>query len=315
MAKYLLVVADDFGAYAAIDNGIISAAKRGNIDCVDVFVTHSAYSVNSIQTFMSEFEDELDAKTLHLGLHLTLTCGKPVSTTISTKFRNMITYPSGEFRVMIHQNTDRIWKKFLEDLRKEMDAQLEKFIEITGYKPYHLSCHEGFFHLSEDLANVYFQFARDNQLFMRNPSLLSLQEGKWREVTQMQRTANSNILNILVKLGTKDAIRVKKWCGGGNVERINTERATGLRIPDYFLDHFFGVGELYKFYEILEKMDNGVYEMVVHPVLYDNYAEIHPPTGITRESFLYRIFETDTLRSASFSVRRHQKGVERFQFP
>lgn len=318
MAKYLLVVADDFSACPEIDEGILKAVKAGNIDCIDCFVTfpRSEEAIHNFKHFRAE--EEIASGRLKMGLHLTLTAGFPVSKNISSNFKKLVTKAStNEFWQITRQQLDYLWKKYPEDLMHEMVGQYDRFVEVYGAPPVHVSCHEGFFHLSKELTELYLTFAKERNLLIRNPKLAST-IGKdaieWREETPMVKRAKKNVDNIAANVGIKDGLRMKAWgTGPGLKARIDQARQTeNLRTTDFFVEHFFGNGNTGNLESIFNRMKDHTYEMVVHPVYYTNYNTLKLPSGIDQESFIHRIHETSALTSSLFSEYRDQYGIKRY---
>lgn len=121
----ILFTADDYSILQAIDNGIISMAKKGLINSVAA-LTNGNHSARQIDFLMQECPN------IELGCHLTITSGKPLLgdqvsslTTNNGYFRNY-----KEYQRAIDTS----------ELYNELKAQTE-FIEQLGHAVKHLSVH------------------------------------------------------------------------------------------------------------------------------------------------------------------------------
>ena len=151
MAK-LIVNADDFGYSEGVNHGIISAHKNGIVTSCTVMA--------NMPGFEHGMELIKENPTLRCGVHMTLTCYKPLlkdHKTIVDENGNFVRRPSEE---MI-KNID------LEEVYREFKAQIEKVrerIEIT-----HLDSHHHV-HGQEYLKPVIERIANEYNLPMRQSS-------------------------------------------------------------------------------------------------------------------------------------------------
>lgn len=331
MAKQLLIVADDFGACKEINDGIIKCAEAGSIDCVDAFVTFGEQSKQAIQEFQQKFAEQLANGSLRLGLHLTLTCGYPVSGNSKDRFRKNIIYPDNASRrktgfahrlkMLTDQKIGYINEHFQSEIAREIQAQYELFVDITGMNPAHVSCHEGFFHLTKNLSYKYFPWVMEKNLFTRNPCLISLQDNLgnvWYEYTLMQQKANKNAFSIIAEIGPLEANKIRNWTTTDLPVYRDQCRPT-LKTTDFFLDHFYGQGTITSLERIFSKLDEAfTYEMVVHPVWFEE-EEFEAPDlklpGIDYSTFYNRKIETTTLTGEIAKQLYNKYSVERFKLP
>ncbi len=155
MAK-LIVNADDFGYSEGVNHGIISAHKNG-------IVTSCTVMAN-----MPGFEHGMDLikenPTLRCGVHMTLTCYKPL-----LKDHKTIVDENGDF---FRRPSEEVLKNIdLEEVYREFKAQIEKVrerVEIT-----HLDSHHHV-HGQEYLRPVIERIASEYKLPMRQSSELSI---------------------------------------------------------------------------------------------------------------------------------------------
>ncbi len=127
MVKRVIINADDFGLCESNTLGILSAHKDG--------ILTSATCMMGMPYAKLALEEAKKYPDFGVGIHLTLTVGKPVLegkksfTDENGNFKKKKMYPSGEIEV------DE------EELYTEWKAQIEKFIEIAGKKPTHIDSH------------------------------------------------------------------------------------------------------------------------------------------------------------------------------
>lgn len=128
--RELIVRADDLGLSEAVNYGIYSSVSNGIVTAVGIMV-------NMIEVF-NGYQLIKDYQKLSLGLHTNIVVGKPISPL------NMI--PS-----LIDRNgnfiSSKIYRKQTEDsviyeeALIEVQAQVDKFIEIVGRKPDYIDNH------------------------------------------------------------------------------------------------------------------------------------------------------------------------------
>lgn len=115
----LIVNSDDFGYTEGISKGILEGHKRGIITSTTVLVN---------QVIEPAYIEAV--KRMGVGLHLNLSLGKPMSA------QPHLTDEAGNFLpldVLIEQP----------GLAKELEAQMQAFIEMFGQLPDHLDSHHG----------------------------------------------------------------------------------------------------------------------------------------------------------------------------
>lgn len=141
----LIINADDFGLTKGINKGILKAYTNG-------IVTSTTIMINS-----EEIEDAImiskSCPSLSVGLHLTITSGKSLTTCPS------LTDKEGNF---LKTNKDTLVNQ--EELYKEWKAQIEKYIKLFNHLPTHLDSHHHS-HLSNQ--DVILTLAREFNLPVR----------------------------------------------------------------------------------------------------------------------------------------------------
>lgn len=119
----LIVNADDFGYTRAVTYGILDAYKKG-------IVTSTTMMCNSPHIDMA-VEIAKQNPELGVGIHLVLTCGKPICPDVFSLMQE-----NGSF----HHQSNIFSYATVEDIEKEFTAQIERFYS-TGLIPTHLDSH------------------------------------------------------------------------------------------------------------------------------------------------------------------------------
>lgn len=145
----LIVNSDDFGYCNSVNYGIIDAHKKG-------IVTSTTIMAN-MPGFMHGVELLKENKDLGCGVHLTLTCHKPVLTTHKTLV---------DSKGMFHRkhNEKTLSKVDLDEVYREFCAQIDKakkFIDVT-----HLDSHHHL-HTLKILAPIIERLAKEYNLPIR----------------------------------------------------------------------------------------------------------------------------------------------------
>lgn len=121
----IVVNADDMGYMESVTKGIIYGYKEGIVSSSTVMM-NMPYSAE-----VPELIKDID---IPLGVHLTLTCGRPLTVCPS------LTDENGDFnkyRVFYSKRVDP------QEAYNEFKAQIEKFIEVFHRQPTHLDSHQG----------------------------------------------------------------------------------------------------------------------------------------------------------------------------
>lgn len=120
----LIVNADDFGLTDGVTYGILDAMKNG-------IVTSTTMMVNTPGTAKAATIARENPE-LAIGLHINISLGFPLTDGASLTENGMFLKPS-----VI--GSDERYNE--EELYREMRAQYQKFLELTGRKPTHLDSH------------------------------------------------------------------------------------------------------------------------------------------------------------------------------
>src|SRR6476620_3508454 len=134
--KHLIVTADDYGVFPAINEAVIEAAKAKKINSVSVLANYDGAgnyrsSQENLKILLDEAGEELD-----IGCHLTITSGKP----LTKEKMDFIRDEDGNF---LSYRSFRNFKSPAEKaaLKNELCAQVDRLHELTGFKIKHLTNH------------------------------------------------------------------------------------------------------------------------------------------------------------------------------
>lgn len=161
--KHLIITADDYGVFPAINGAILEAVKEGKINSVAAlanFDGHGQYpgSVENLKRLIGVAEGKAE-----IGCHLTITSGKPV-TGDKMKFAcdaagNFLSYTS-----MRNFKTPQELKA----LEEELCEQVKRLESVNGFKAKHLTNHHNSLTLFPHHFKVYMDVARKFNLPMRS---------------------------------------------------------------------------------------------------------------------------------------------------
>lgn len=147
----VIINADDFGYSNGVNYGIIDAYHNGILTSTTCLT--NGYGFNHAIQLAKENPK------LGVGVHLTLTSGKPVIDKLSS-----LTDSNGNFKKYSHYEN-----KFYIDAKElyvEWKSQIERFLS-TGLKPTHLDSHHHVNNL-ENIKPVFLQLASEYNLPVRN---------------------------------------------------------------------------------------------------------------------------------------------------
>ena len=130
--RRLLVTADDFGIGPMTSRGILDLAERGRVTCAVLLVT-SPYAESSVD----EWRDS--GRPMELGWHPCLTLDRPVSNPgrVSSLVDRHGRFPTlGGLASRLATGRVRF-----DDVRREFDAQLARFVALVGEPPLVVNAH------------------------------------------------------------------------------------------------------------------------------------------------------------------------------
>lgn len=170
--KQILVRADDLGYSKGVNYGIADALEGGIIQSVGVMAN------------MPEAQKGLEliaGKNVCLGLHTNICLGKPLT---DPKLIPSLVQENGEFKTSKTYRNSKEDFVNLEEVMLEIEAQYERFVQLTGQKPDYLEGHavmsENFFKGMEIVAKQhdcdYFSMSLTGAVQFRNSEVALLLE-------------------------------------------------------------------------------------------------------------------------------------------
>lgn len=129
----LIVNADDFGLGPGVNHGIIDGYKYG--------IVNSTSMMMNMDWIEHAVQLAKEHPNLRVGIHLVLTCGRPLTKNAST-----LVNEHGSFKSLSELGSKA--KVSLTEIEHEWSAQIERFLE-TGLKPSHLDSHHHIHTLKE----------------------------------------------------------------------------------------------------------------------------------------------------------------------
>lgn len=147
--KRLIVNADDFGLTSGVNAGIILAYKKGIVTSATIMM--NGYATEEAFVFVKENPE------LSVGIHLVLTCGRPLQEGLSS-----LTDENGDFLKL-----SNITNSVLDPMEVEIEfrAQLDKFMSY-GIIPSHIDSHHHV-HMLEDVLPTVTKLATELDIPVR----------------------------------------------------------------------------------------------------------------------------------------------------
>jgi predicted glycoside hydrolase/deacetylase ChbG (UPF0249 family) len=158
--RQLIVNADDFGYSSGVNRGIFEAHRRGLVTSTSTMVNQRAAPAGIGQALA-------DAPDLGLGLHLTLTQGRPVLPP-----GQVLSLVDGDGRFFhIDEWADHVLSFDPDQIRREIEAQLDRFVSLAGKPPDHLDAHHHASYLHPTALETMLAAARRYNIPMRSSSV------------------------------------------------------------------------------------------------------------------------------------------------
>lgn len=123
----LILNGDDFGFSRAVNAGMI--------DCFEMGVMTSCSMMVNMPGAKQAAELMKHYPKLSVGIHLNLTVGKPLTQNLKTLIKEDGTFNKANLKQSEHVD--------IEEIRRELQAQMDLFIALTGQLPTHLNSHHG----------------------------------------------------------------------------------------------------------------------------------------------------------------------------
>lgn len=245
--KYLIVNADDLGLSPGINRGILETTQRGIVSSTTAMVNtpDAEAGIKLIQT---------QAPHVGLGLHLNLTHGRPV---LGAEAVPSLVRSKGQF-VGVPRGiaSSRRWQP--EEVRAELSAQFERFVQLAGVLPDHLDSHQMIGSLSAVCREVMLDLAETYNLPVRRGGRSAFR-GLEQEVARRLYPTQTWIPPLLGSLPWERYAAI--------YDRTPLE-------PDHFEIGFFDrTASAETLLRILDELGEGVTELVCHPGYLDEAAD------------------------------------------
>jgi predicted glycoside hydrolase/deacetylase ChbG (UPF0249 family) len=155
----LIVNADDFGYSRGVNYGIIDAHKNG--------IVNSATMMMNMPGVGHAIELAIENPTLQVGIHLVLTCGKPILPNVPS-----LCDGNGNFKKLTNLLDNKEFS--LEELEREWTAQIDRFLG-AGLIPTHFDSHHHV-HSIPELLPVVQKLAKKYEMSARQMSEQPIQD-------------------------------------------------------------------------------------------------------------------------------------------
>ncbi len=271
MKRRLIVNADDYGRTPSISRGICDAHLNGLVTTTTVMI--------NLPGALEDVRRGIEcAPTLAYGVHLNLTCGKPL---IPPDRVPTLIDANGWFhgKDVIFSNPEML---DLTEVKIECKAQIERFLQ-TEAELDHLDSHHHFGIASTEIWLLLTELAVEYDCGVRTPFPNDIRE------------------EDLFELYPADMIDFSRTQAKVQLETL------AIPHPDYFYASFFGPNAvLDHLIELLEELPNGVSEMMCHPGYSDESLEQTSGYNRIREQELAALTDQSALAAiASGNIELH----------
>jgi predicted glycoside hydrolase/deacetylase ChbG (UPF0249 family) len=285
----LILTADDFGASKNINEGIALAVEKKIITSISA-LTNFPESLTDLKRISENHPN------IGIGVHLNITTGHPV---LGARQVPSLVSPSGNFYT-VDELSSRIRSISLEDLRKELRAQIIALIE-KDISVDHLSDQNGVLSLYGPFFEVLIELATEFNVPIRTPIVADTKYPEIFTNSQIKKHSRQIASQLFLSHPFK-ALRLKKHFRIKEMEKKEKKlNDLGIIHPDVFIMSFWGDPTTDNFFHIIENLPKGVSEIVLHlgtPTRQDSY-----PNGLDLAYFENREYELMTLTDDS--VRKH----------
>jgi len=298
--RRLIVTADDYGMANFIDRGIRLALRDGLVNTVSAMVTFPR-SLDALSDLRREQPDT------PVGLHLCLTAGRPCAP--PQEVPTLLDEQGQFFPVEVF--LARFPRMALSEIYHELTAQVQAFAR-SGFPLDHLSYHQNAMALHPVCFQEVLRLAQTHRVPIRVPV------GSSRQDRRRFRSRGTRPKTVAIALGASrhnlwatarlfPHVQVPVWR-----HRLRKLRTTKLRLPDYFIDHFYGDPSPSNLLDILRNLPPGSSELLTHPGMppYDDPL----PHGLDPAFVEPREAELATLLSPYIRDQVEQLGIELITF-
>lgn len=156
MPKYLIVNSDDFGISEGVSRGILEAHHQG-------IVTSTTVMVNMPAAALAIEQAQKEAPELGMGLHFNLSFGVPIRDDVPSLLTDAGTFVSDYQPLM-----DKLASFEPDEVKRELQAQFLRFIDLAGHPPDHLDSHHGVTYFYPAAVEAMLDLAREYHLPIRS---------------------------------------------------------------------------------------------------------------------------------------------------
>jgi chitin disaccharide deacetylase len=243
VTKYLIVNADDYAMSPGISRGILEAHFRG-------VVTSTSALVNTAGAAAALAAARTAAPALGLGLHVNLSFGWPV---LPPRAVPSLVGDEGGF-LSERRLLDAMKCFRADDVRREVEAQFARFVELVGQPPDHLDSHQHLGCLQPDVFVAMLSLANAANIPLRSPS-------DFLDPCRLAR-----LLKQICRENRGAGPHIEDFENLPDTLRDLCRRLPHFRSPDAFRYEFYGSGaRLEVLLEILGGLPEGVTELMCHP--------------------------------------------------
>lgn len=198
--RSLVLCADDFGASAAIDGGVLRLAAAGRLNAVSCLTQMPAWAQDGprLAALVAVRQGRV-----RVGLHFNLTEGRPLAASLARVWPQLPSLP----RLIALAHLRRLPRAPLQD---EWEAQCQAFESVFGRPPAHVDGHQHIHHLPGVRGIVLAALDAAAGLTVRNTGhvdgpghavkrrLIEATGGRWlaRRLQQRGRSANTRLLGV-----------------------------------------------------------------------------------------------------------------------
>jgi len=276
--RYLIITADDFGASNAINSGIFDGIENGIINTTAAMVTFDVSQKSLTELYKKH-------PNIGIGIHLSITSGKPVSPL--NKVKTLID-KNGLFKNIDQQLAD-LTKISLLEVKTELENQIKVFknlnIPIDNLSSQHniLNIYSPFFKIMVHLAqqnNIPVRSALPTSLFVKNLKRTEVKKRALKMATHLI-TNNPIAAYYLYKHGNPNVmIKNQKYMFDKKIIH-----------PDFLVDTIWGDPSPKNLFKVLKNLPEGVSELIFHIGKFESENDDTKFYNIESDYFLMREME------------------------
>ncbi|MEM9052271.1 MAG: ChbG/HpnK family deacetylase [Bacteroidota bacterium] len=167
ISKEILLTADDLGVVEEIDRGAVDAINKGLINSIAVMVNQRTDDLDrprEIRRLLEELDDDgAIYRSSHIGLHFTVTSGKPLSDPA-----NVSSLVNGDRFKLYGKywgelDGRHINSEYVGHFKDELELQYQRFCDVFERPPDHLTTHHDTHTYSKELFEAFHEFAKTRE--------------------------------------------------------------------------------------------------------------------------------------------------------